>query len=146
MRSTRTQSQLCAATPISSFLQCHISFRLLLSSVTTFVLLEILLRYIYIWAVYIYIYIYIYTNSPINVIVTLSHPRSGDSQGQETFLVPCADKQTRNYDTECSNHPPSLSTLSSNAYRNITTGISQHNNICICIPGICKFFRLMCRC
>ena len=28
-----------------------------------------------------------------------SHPQSGDSQGQETFLAPSADKQTRNYDT-----------------------------------------------
>ena len=27
------------------------------------------------------------------------HPRSGDSQGQETFLALSADKQTRNYDT-----------------------------------------------
>ena len=36
---------------------------------------------------------------------------SGDSQGQETFLAPSADKQTRNYDTECSNHYLSLSTV-----------------------------------
>ena len=36
-------------------------------------------------------------------IVRLSHPRSGDSQVQKTFLAPSADKQTRNYDTECSN-------------------------------------------
>ena len=35
---------------------------------------------------------------------------SGDNQGQETFLAPSADKQTRNYDIECSNHHPSLST------------------------------------
>ena len=48
---------------------------------------------------YIYIYIYIYTNLPVDVIVRLPHPRSGDSQGQETFLAPSADKQTRNYDT-----------------------------------------------
>ena len=47
----------------------------------------------------------------MDVIVRLSHPRSGDSQGQETFLAPSADKQTHNYDTECSNHHPSLSTL-----------------------------------
>ena len=52
-----------------------------------------------------------YTNLPVNAIVRLAHPRSGDSQGQETFLAPSADKQTRNYDTECSNHHPSLSTL-----------------------------------
>ena len=59
----------------------------------------------------IYIYIYIHTNLPVNAIVRLPHPRSGDSQGQETFLAPSADKQTHNYDTECSNHHPSLSTL-----------------------------------
>ena len=42
--STRTQSQLCTATPISSFVKCHISFPLLPSSVATFVLIEVLLR------------------------------------------------------------------------------------------------------
>ena len=31
----------------------------------------------------------------------------GDSQGQETFLAPSADKQTRNYDTRVLK-PPSL--------------------------------------
>ena len=50
--------------------------------------------------------IYIYTNLPVSDIARLSHPRGGDSQGQETFLAPFADKQTRNYDTECSNHHP----------------------------------------
>ena len=54
-------------------------------------------------------FIYIYTNLPVNAIVRLPHSRSGDSQGQKTFLAPSADKQTRNYDTE---HrvlkPPSL--------------------------------------
>ena len=45
--------------------------------------------------------------------VRLPHPWSGDSQGQETLLAPPANKQTRNYDTECSNHHPSLSTLKS---------------------------------
>ena len=53
----------------------------------------------------------IYTNLPVDVRVTLTHPMSGDSQGQETFSEPSADKQTRNYDTECSNYHPSLSTL-----------------------------------
>ena len=52
------------------------------------------------------IYIYIYTNLPVNAIVRLPHPPSGDSQGPETFLAPSADKQTRNHDTECSNHHP----------------------------------------
>ena len=37
-------------------------------------------------------------------VVRLPHPWSGDSQSQETFLAPSSDKQTRNYDTECSNH------------------------------------------
>ena len=58
-------------------------------------------------------YIHIYANLPVKVIVRLPHPRSVDSQGQETFLAPSADMQTRNYDTECSNHHPSLSTLRS---------------------------------
>ena len=53
----------------------------------------------------------IYTNLPLNVIVRLPDPQSRGSQGQETFLAPTGDKQTRNYDTECSNHSPSLSTL-----------------------------------
>ena len=43
--------------------------------------------------IYIHTYIYIYI------------------QGQETFLAPSADKQTRSYDTECSNPHSSLSTL-----------------------------------
>ena len=38
---------------------------------------------------------------------------SGDSQGQETILAPSADKQIPDYDIECSNHHPSLSTLKS---------------------------------
>ena len=52
-----------------------------------------------------------YTNIPVDVIVRLPHPRSGHSQAQETFLAPSGDKQTCNYDMECSNHHPSLSTL-----------------------------------
>ena len=51
--------------------------------------------------IYIYIYIYIYTNLPVNAIVRLPHPWSGDSQGQETFLASSADKQIHNHDTEC---------------------------------------------
>ena len=58
-------------------------------------------------------YIYIYTNLAVNAIVTLPHPRSGDSQDQETFLAISADKQARNYGIECSNHHPSLSSLRS---------------------------------
>ena len=56
-------------------------------------------------------YIDIYANLPVNVIVKLLLPRSGDSQGQEVFLAPSADKQTRNYDTECSDHHLPLSIL-----------------------------------
>ena len=49
-------------------------------------------------------YIHIYANFPVNVIVKLPHPQSGGSQDQKTFLAPSANNQTRNYDTECSNH------------------------------------------
>ena len=35
----------------------------------------------------------------MNAIVRLPHSRSGDSQGQETFLAPSSDKETRSYDT-----------------------------------------------
>ena len=55
----------------------------------------------------------IYTTLPVNVIVRVPHSRSRDSKGQEMFLAPFADKQTRNYDTECSNHHPFLSILRS---------------------------------
>ena len=61
---------------------------------------HILYKYIYLsYIIYIYIYIYIqiYTNLPVNVIARLPHPRSRDSQGQETFLAPSADNQTRIY-------------------------------------------------
>ena len=58
----------------------------------------------------------IYTNLPVNPIVRLPHPRSGDSQDQETFLAPSADKQTHNHDIECSNHHPYLSTLRSQRF------------------------------
>ena len=40
MSSTRFQSQFCTASPISSFVQCQISFRLLPSSVPMFILIE----------------------------------------------------------------------------------------------------------
>ena len=50
------------------------------------------------------------TNLPVDVIVRLPHPQSGDSQGQELFLARSADEETRDYDIECSNHHPSLST------------------------------------
>ena len=56
----------------------------------------------------------IYINIPVDVIVTLPHPQSGDRQSQETFWAPSADKETRNYDIESSNQHPSLSTLRPN--------------------------------
>ena len=56
----------------------------------------------------------IYTNLPVNAKARLPHPRSGDSRGQETFLVPSAGNQTcDHHDTECSNHDPSLFALRS---------------------------------
>ena len=63
--------------------------------------------------IYMYMYLHIYANLPVNVIVKLPHPRSGDSQSQEMFLAPSDDKQTCNYDTECLNHNLLLSILRS---------------------------------
>ena len=40
---------------------------------------------------YIYIYIYIYIYKFTSDIVRLPHPRSRDSQGQETFVAPSVD-------------------------------------------------------
>ena len=54
----------------------------------------------YVWRkISYFVFIYIHTNLPVSTIVRLPHPRSEDSQGQETFLEPSADTQTRNYDT-----------------------------------------------
>ena len=53
----------------------------------------------------------LYSNLPVGVTVRLPHRGSGDTQYQEAFLAPYADKQTRNYNKECSNHHPSPSTL-----------------------------------
>ena len=55
----------------------------------------------------------IYTNLIVNAIVRIPHTRGRGSQVQETFLASSADKQTCSYDTECSNHNPSLSNLRS---------------------------------
>ena len=51
---------------------------------------------------YIYIYTYKFTSK------CLSRTTPITIQDQETFLASSADKQTRNHDTECSNHDPSL--------------------------------------
>ena len=51
------------------------------------------------------------------VIVRLSHPRSGDSEGQETLLAPSADKSTRNYDIECYVHIYILEILDGNTQK-----------------------------
>ena len=59
----------------------------------------------------------IHSNLPVHVIVRLPHPGSGDSQNEKTFLAPSAENLTRNYDIECSNHHPSLSTLSRKGLR-----------------------------
>ena len=58
-------------------------------------------------SIYIYIYIYIYIKNKTfisNIYMYMYVYRllqSGDSQGQETFIVTSAEKQTRNYETEC---------------------------------------------
>ena len=49
-----------------------------------------------------------YTNFLVNGIVRLDHPRDGDSQSQEMFLAASADKETHNYDIDCSNNRHSL--------------------------------------
>ena len=41
MSSTRTQTQLCTVAPMSSCVQCHISFRQFSSSVATFIFIKI---------------------------------------------------------------------------------------------------------
>ena len=87
---------------------------------------------------YIYIYKYIYINLPVNAIACLPHPRSGDSQSQETFLAPSADKQTRNYDTECSNHHPSPSTLRSLCHHHSLSTLST-----LCIHMLLMLYSLL---
>ena len=77
--------------------------------------------YVYMWLYgciykHSYMYIHIYAKLPVNVIVRLPHPRSGDSQGHETFLAPSAYKETRNYETDCSNHHLPLPILSSKGF------------------------------
>ena len=43
--------------------------------------------------------LYIHPNLPRNIIATLPHRRSRNSQGHETtFLAPSADKETHKYD------------------------------------------------
>ena len=51
------------------------------------------------------LYIYLFTSEHRSQTTSSSE---GDSQGQERFLAPSAD--TCNYDKECSNHHPFLST------------------------------------
>ena len=48
----------------------------------------------------------IYTTLPVNNIVRLPHPLSGDSEGQKTWLAPSADMKTHNYDTRVLKPPP----------------------------------------
>ena len=72
---------------------------------------------IYRYIIYIYIYIHKFI-SKCHSQTSLSleqrcHSQATPclSQSHETFLAQPANKQTRNYNTECSNHHPSLSTL-----------------------------------
>ena len=51
----------------------------------------------------------IYKNLPRNDKVRLIYSKSGQRQGQETFLAPYVDKHTYNSDTELSNQNPSKS-------------------------------------
>ena len=49
---------------------------------------------------------YAYEFLPRNSKVSLTYPRREESHRQETVLVVSAEKQTHNYDIECSNHHP----------------------------------------
>ena len=53
----------------------------------------------------------IYPNVAAKTLVRVRQYSSGDSHGQEQVLAPSAENQTYNYDTEYSNHHPSLSTV-----------------------------------
>ena len=66
---------------------------------------------------------HIYPSLPRIAIVRLHHPRSRNSQSQETFLTLSAGKYTQKYDTEWSSHYPSQSPYD--------TGIDpqQHNMV-----------------
>ena len=65
------------------------------------------IHYIILHALYILLYcihitfeaLNLNNNLLVNAVIRLLRPESGDSQGQETFLAPSADKQTHNYDT-----------------------------------------------
>ena len=70
-----------------------------------------------------------YTNLPVNTIVRLPHPRSGDSQGQKMFLLPSADKQTCNYDRVVK-PPPFLSTLRSKGLSHSKMKFQPYIQIC----------------
>ena len=63
--------------------------------------------------IYIYIYIYKFTSKYHSQNALSLEWRQPRPENVFTFLAPSADKETRNYDTECSNHHPSLSTLRS---------------------------------
>ena len=47
--------------------------------------------YMYIYCIYVCMY---YANFSMHAIIRLCYTRSKDSQGQERFTAPCADKQT----------------------------------------------------
>ena len=53
----------------------------------------------------------IYTNLPVNNILRLPHCWSALSQNQKMLLAPSTDKETRNHDTKCPNHHPTISSL-----------------------------------
>ena len=87
------------------FIYIYINIYVYIYMNTKYIYIYIYFVFIYIYTyifIYIYIniykyilgcrYIYKYTNLPANVIVRLSHPRSGDSWRHETFLTTSADK------------------------------------------------------
>ena len=65
---------------------------------------QIVLLLVFSFFIYTYIYIYIYIYKFNSGFHSQTTPSSEQRQtGQETFLAPSSDKQTRSYDIECSN-------------------------------------------
>ena len=77
----------------------------------------------------------IYTNLPLRVTVRPPHPQRANSQGQETFSAPFADKELCNYDILPSKHHPSLSTLRPKGFsRHMIMNISM--NVIVRLPHL----------
>ena len=59
----------------------------------------------YLLDVLMYIFIYVWAKVTKKIKIKNSHPRRGDRWGQETFLTPSADRQTRKNTEYWKHHP-----------------------------------------